>query len=296
VQGTGRRTSAPITMDLDHLLAGDLPLPSMPKSVALLLSELAREQPDLRKLNQLFAGDPGLAARLLRQANRPLQPPSHAGVAEPVADGIASIAQALAVLPIADLRPLATAAATSAGPASAPGLALPQFWRYSVHVAKLARALAAQVRQSQAIAYTAGLVHAIGELVLQAVRPQEMAALNAAATPLDLRRGRLELRRLGYSYAEVGAGLAQRWGFPAVIVDALAHQAAPFERDAHEPLAGLLNLAAWRARAREAHYDDKALATSFPGEVGLLLGLDIDMVLQQDPFDWAHPSDEGAAA
>ena len=25
---------------------------------------------------------------------------------------------------------------------------------------------------------------------------------------------------------------------------------------------------------------------TFPGEIGLMLGLDIDMVLQQDPIDW----------
>ena len=39
-------------------------------------------------------------------------------------------------------------------------------------------------------------------------------------------------------------------------------------------------------RAREAQYSDRELAVSFPGEVGLVLGLDIDMVLQQDPIDW----------
>jgi hypothetical protein len=33
--------------------------------------------------------------------------------------------------------------------------------------------------------------------------------------------------------------------------------------------------------------NERALAVTFPGSVGLALGLDIDMVLQQDPFDWA---------
>ena len=284
-------------MDIDQLLAGEIVLPSAPKSVALLMSELAREQPDLRKLSQLFAGDPGLTARLLRRANqRSGATPAESGDTREA--GVASIAQALAVLQPEDLRPLASAAALAGGLRAAPGISLVPFWRYSINVAKLARALAAQVRQAQAIAYTAGLVHAVGELVLHAVRPTDMAALNTTAGPLDPRRGRLELRRLGTSYAEVGAALARRWGFPALIVDALAHQSAPFERDAHEPLAGLLNLASWRARAREAGLGDKALATSFPGEVGLLLGLDIDMVLQQDPIDWntGMAADEGAAA
>lgn len=31
----------------------------------------------------------------------------------------------------------------------------------------------------------------------------------------------------------------------------------------------------------------RELAVSFPDAVGVVLGLDIDMVLQQDPFDWA---------
>jgi hypothetical protein len=32
---------------------------------------------------------------------------------------------------------------------------------------------------------------------------------------------------------------------------------------------------------------ERILASTFPGQVGLVLGLDIDQVLQQDPFDWA---------
>lgn len=61
---------------------------------------------------------------------------------------------------------------------------------------------------------------------------------------------------------------------------------APLDNQVYEPLAGVLHLAAWRARAREAGWGEKELAVSFPGEVGLALGMDIDMVLQQDPIDW----------
>ena len=55
----------------------------------------------------------------------------------------------------------------------------------------------------------------------------------------------------------------------------------------------MLHLAAWRARAREAGLDARELAGSFPGEVGIALGLDIDMVLQQDPIDWKVRPDAG---
>ena len=43
-------------------------------------------------------------------------------------------------------------------------------------------------------------------------------------------------------------------------------------------------------RRDEIGVAERELAVSFPGEVGLVLGLDIDMVLQQDPFDWAAHS------
>ena len=45
--------------------------------------------------------------------------------------------------------------------------------------------------------------------------------------------------------------------------------------------------AAWRARAKEAGLSEKGLAVTYPDAVGIALGLNIDMVLQQDPFDWA---------
>ena len=80
---------------------------------------------------------------------------------------------------------------------------------------------------------------------------------------------------------------ARQWRFPLPIIDALEHQYAPFSNNVYEPLAGVIHLATWRARAREAQLNERALAVTFPGEVGEVLDLDIDMVLQQDPFDWS---------
>ena len=77
------------------------------------------------------------------------------------------------------------------------------------------------------------------------------------------------------------------WNFPQPMVDALEHQYAPFENDVYEPLAGVIHLAAWRARAREANMTERAMVVTFPDAVGVALDLDLDAVLQQDPFDWA---------
>jgi hypothetical protein len=54
-------------------------------------------------------------------------------------------------------------------------------------------------------------------------------------------------------------------------------------------LAGVLHLAAWRGRCKDASLNQREMAVSFPGAVGDVLLLDIDMVLQQDPIDWTSP-------
>lgn len=267
-----------VKLQLSDLIAKELALPSLPKLIALLMSELDKAEPDLKNITLWVSTDPALTCQVLQLAN---------GADSQVAGKINSVSEALAVLGMPAIRSMALQAAKSVSFQAIPGINLPQFCAYSLTVAKLARSLAGVVRQNQGAAFTCGLIHAIGELALHLVLPEKMTALDAEASALDLRRARLELRELGYSYAAIGAGLARKWSFPAAMVDALEHQDAPFDNHVYEPLAGVIHLATWRARAREANLNDKALAVTFPVAVGDALGLDIDRVLQQDPFDWA---------
>lgn len=269
-------------MELNALLARPVALPSLPRAVALLMSELAHEEPSLRRLNQFFGTDPALAGRLLELANsHTFQLPRQ----------IAGVPEALALLGTAQVRALVMSAPLGTTSRSVPGVNMQQFWRYSLNTAKLARSLAGIAQQNQVAAYTAGLLHALGELVIHLADPERIQSINTLVAPFDLRRGKIERRILGYCYGHVTAGLARRWRLPETVVDALQYQSAPFEHSAYEPLAGVIHLAAWRARAREAELGDKELAVTFPGEVGLALGLDIDMVLQQDPIDWTARPD-----
>lgn len=264
-------------MELNALLGQPVALPSLPRTVALLMNELAQREPSLRRLNLLFGSDPVLAARLLELANAP---------AHQLTRQVAGISEALVLLGSAPLQTLVSSATLGTAARAVPGINLQQFWRYSLNTAKLARSLAGLVHHNQIAAYTAGLLHAVGELLLHLADPETVLSINTLVSPLDLRRAKIEQRILGYCYGNVSAGLAQRWQFPDVVVEALQHQSAPLDNNVYEPLAGVIHLASWRARAREADLGEKEMAVSFPGEAGLMLGLDIDMVLQQDPIDW----------
>lgn len=265
-------------MELNALLASQFNLPSIPKVVALLLSELDRDEPDLKKITQLISTDPALTTRLLQLSN--------SGYFQ-LSKTINSVSESLAILGLAHVRSMAAAAASGASLKGVPGLNLQQFWNYSLDVAKVSRSLAGVVRQNQQAAFTCGLIHAVGELAMHMAMPTEIALLNRDVPPLDLRRAKAEMQSFDYCYAQVGAGYARKWQFPQPIIDALEHQCEPFEKNAYEPLAGVIHLATWRARARQAGLTQRALAVTFPGEVGEVLELDIDMVLQQDPIDWS---------
>ncbi len=265
-------------LSLSELLQKEFQVPSIPRVVAVLLTELERPVPDLRLITQHISTDPALTTRLLRMAN---------GESFDLCASIFSVSQALALLTLNDVKRMAQEAAANASLKAVPGMALQQFWDYSLNVAKVSRSLAALVRQNQQAAFTCGLIHAMGELAMHLAMPEDMAGLNEIVKPLELKRAKLERARLGYCWAGVGAGYARMWNFPTAMVDALEHQYAPFDNEVYEPLAGVIHLATWRARCKEAGLSEREMAVTFPGWVGEVLGLDIDMVLQQDPFDWA---------
>lgn len=265
-------------MKLNALLASKFVLPSIPRALALLLSQLGQPEPDLKTITQVIATDPALTVRLMQLSNAPFFK---------LSGRIHGVSESLAILGLGHVRAMAAAAAADASLRAVPGVNLGQFWSCSLDTARLSRSLAGVLRLNQQAAYTSGLLHAIGEVVMQLNMPQDLAALHPDIGPFDPRRSRAERRALGFCYAQVGAGFAGQWNFPQSIVDALAQQSMPFEGDAYEPLAGVLHLASWRVRSREAGLADDALADTFPGPVGDVLGLDIDMVLQQDPFDWS---------
>ncbi len=269
-------------MTLTELLASNGALPSIPKVIALLLNELDRPEPDLRKISQLINTDPVLTTRLLQLAN---------SAQFQFASKISSVSEALALMGLDQVRSLATAAAVVGAFRAIPGMDMHQFWRYSLNVAKLARILGGMARQNQSAAFTAGLIHAIGELVMHLGLSDELIALDQKISPLALKRAAAEHKILGFSYADVGAGFARNWQFPQPIVDALEHQCLPFENNVYEPMAGVLHLAAWRARAKEANYDEQDLTDNFPDVVALALGIDIDMALQQEPIDWTSKAE-----
>jgi len=278
-------------MDLQRLLESPGALPSIPRVVALALNELDQEAPDLMRVSALLADEPVMTARLLQVAN---------SARYQLSQRIGSVAQALAVLGLTEVREMLLQAAIASAFRRVGDIDMRQFWRYSMNTARLTRQLAHSrtrlLRHSTASPYTIGLVHALGELVMQRSLPLEMAALNQQCGVFAPERAQLEQARLGYSYAQVGAGFARAWNLPPELTLVVEQHDAPFSRGSSEPLAGMLHMAAWRCRARETGYTESDLAQTYPEVAALALRLQLEEVLSLDPVAWASETDIDAMA
>jgi HD-like signal output (HDOD) protein len=104
--------------------------------------------------------------------------------------------------------------------------------------ARVARRMAGgDVRAGEA--YTAGLLHDLGWLVLAAAIPDVQPWL---ASHADEPSPELERRMLGYTHADAAAYLLALWGLPQSIVDAVAHHHTP-RRGRAGGLAGVVHVA-----------------------------------------------------
>ena len=265
-------------MQLEDLLNFPRALPAMPRTVTDLLSEMNLKDPDPRRIGDLISRDPALTTRVLRLSNSSFFR---------VSRKIGSVDEAVVLLGLTHVRSLVMAAALGSGFKNVPGIDLKQFWRYSLCTADISRSLAGVLKQNEGNAFTAGLIHAVGILIMHIAMPDKMLPLDMQTPPMDLHRAAGEKALLGYCYADVGASMIERWQFPSEMVSALENQVHPFEGSTYDLLGGILHLASWRARAEELKLDNSGLASTFPDMVGLTLGLDLGTVLGKDPAEWS---------
>jgi len=261
------------TMQIEKLLKQPSALPSQPKLVRRLIATFDQEDVDILQVASLIEEDPVLTGKLLRTANS-----AFFGLTRTVS----SAREAINVMGLIKVRALAIAASFGQSFHSVGSVNMDLFWRYSLNSANLARYIALPIRIDESTAFTSGLLHKIGELVMHVGMPEPMLDLERSVPMLDLKRSAAERALFGYSYAEVGAALAREWYFPKRMINAIEHQCAPFENDVYEPIAGVVHIASWRARAEEGHMRSELLINTYPDPIGLALGIDPDILVGED--------------
>ncbi|MGK5020442.1 HDOD domain-containing protein [Janthinobacterium lividum] len=251
-------------MQLEALFQHPHALPAAPKIVDELVRSFNNPAIATEEIARQLGADPALSAKLLRLANSAYY---H------VSRSIGTVEDAVLMLGFVTVRTLVISSGLVSGYKAVPGLNLPQFWRYCLHSAVSARWIAKQTGDNQDLAFTIGMMHAIGQLVIHAVMPEQAMQLDKIAPPFDARRLNAERASLGYDYAQVGAELARRWKFPATFAETLAAFPDPLAKAPLNRLAAIVHLAAWRARIDENQLSHEEIIACYPSEVAEALNL-----------------------
>ena len=207
-------------MTLDELTAGLDDLPSLPAVVMELLGSIDQEDADLALLAKKVALDQALTAKTLRLANS-----SALGLQIKVT----TIHQALTFLGVQTTRNLILAASiTGCFPdRRCPAFDHKAFWRLSIATAACARVLARHMHFNQDVAFTAGLLHGIGRLVLVTRYPEQYDAVLRECERVDSDLLETEHAMLGVDHVLAGRALAEHWQFSDTLRQAIAFYGQP---------------------------------------------------------------------
>ena len=258
-------------LTLDEVLADIHELPSLPAVVGELTQALDNEATGVDQLAEGIAQDQSLAARALRVANSPFYGIQHK---------VASIHDAIVILGFRAVGSLVMAASVTGYFAPPPNTAfdLARFWRHGIGAALCARALARTAGLDMEAAFTAGLLHDIGVLVLLTSRPESYARVLEYRAAQDCELVAAETAVLGFDHARVGEALAARWRFPDEIAQAVAQHHAPRHEsggDAGATLADVAHVANILAHALDLSGDPDALVPPLDGHAWRRIGLEL---------------------
>ncbi len=240
-----------IYAQLDRL--GDLPIFSATVNRIREIS-VSRES-DAMALALAVMKDANLSAKLLKIANTPLYNRGHGN--------ISVVSRAVVLLGFERISNLSmTLKLIETFSSDEPGTGIDNLLISAFLNAAMAREIAIRsgamdVEES----YICGLLYRLGEIIVAYTLPERYRRMLELRAQGRLQWDRIQLRELGGHFSDVGQDLAQSWGFPKAVVQAMdamsAEQLQPARRLNHILAAGchdLLELLYYRDTGRELDY------------------------------------------
>lgn len=260
-----------MSIALDEIVRHLDDLPSLPAVVMELLSTIDQEDVDMSVLAKKVANDQALTAKTVRLANASLY-----GLQVKVT----TVQQAITFLGFQTTRNLITAAAvTGCFPQGrCAGFDDKAFWRHSIATAACCKVIARRIHYNQDIAFTAGLLHDIGRLVLVTAFPSEYAHVIAYRKLHDCYVLDAERDVLGVDHVDAGLALGQYWHFSETLKTALAFHHNP-EAASSSMLAVIVHVANAIVHALDVAREEGDMVPAVSSVAWTALGLDEDALL-----------------
>jgi HD-like signal output (HDOD) protein len=208
---------------LKELLARLESLPSLPEVYAELLAEIQAPNSSFRRVGDLIARDVGMTAKVLQIVNS-----AFFGLAR----RISNPQDAVAMLGYDTLKALvlSTKIFSQFDAKRVRCLDLNALMQHSMNTGLFARTIGVGEklpRAAQDEAFTAGVLHDVGKLILAHNFPEIYADVIMQSRAQQRPEVELEQECFGASHAELGAYLLSLWGIGKEVVDAIAYHQRP---------------------------------------------------------------------
>jgi len=231
------RATVSRALALRKFLDGDTPLkalvsrldslPSMPALYRELVDALQDVDINFSDIARIIEQDPAMAAKILQLVNS-----AYFSLSRHVSD----LDTALMLLGLDTIKSLVLSVQVFSQfeEETLRTLSVERLWRHSVRTGALARALAQAEKAPREMindAFTAGLLHDTGKLILAANMPNIYAKVVHLCAEENLAPCEAERQLFGAAHAETGAYLLGLWGLPETIVEAVAYHHHPQDRE-----------------------------------------------------------------
>ena len=199
-------------------------LPALPTLYERIVQEMVLEDASVNRVGKLIEQDPALSAKVLQIVNS-----AYLGVRNPVSN----LVQACSMLGLENLKNVVLMAEVfdlSVGKKLPKGFSLDGLWGHCLVVGEGARNIAASETDDKKVidrAFTAGLLHEIGQLILATQLTEEFAKAIEYAQKNHVPLMDAEVTVLGVTHAQVGSYLLELWGLPDPVVEAIAFHVYP---------------------------------------------------------------------
>ena len=256
-------------MELNYLIDNAQRLPNIPKVVRELMESFGDDDINTDVIVKKISADQVLTAKLLRVANSAY----YGGNRK-----IGSVNDAVFLLGFNAVRTLVLAAGITGAFKAPEGFDIKRFWHESVAIAATCKWLARFSRDDAEEAFTCGMIHSIGTLLIHILAPDEYKDVQKAIDR-GVNQAEAEKSVLGFDFTEAGAELVSRWKFPERIVVAVRYQLSPLDAPDFSRFACLVALATYMVGMNKSG-DTRAMMAAFPNI--LADALEIDMLKMLD--------------
>jgi putative nucleotidyltransferase with HDIG domain len=214
-------------------------LPTLPTVMTRIIQKVEDPKTSSKEIIDIISVDPALTTKVLKIVNS-----AYYGFRQ----RISTLERSVVILGFNNVKNLALSASIfdTLGGEGAGEFNRAKFWEHSIGCGITTKALARKLRhdpKSLEEAFTAGLLHDIGKVVLDKYVNEEFNEVVRTAAEKDILIIEAEREVLGADHTDMGHWLAVKWGLPNSLKEVISFHHSPEDAKEAKELTGLVHFA-----------------------------------------------------